>query len=164
MADGSVVTMGIGTQEEFRRPSAAITAQDVETIFSTVRCLRGLATNGSSGDLGNLKVEIPARCPSLTSGVATIFSTSSAYAALKTDGSVVWEFATGGGVRSSAAITSESRFSNDTSFAIFGRMVPYGDLKQSAESSPPPYGTYLSNDFQQFMRVIGLMVPWSAMG
>jgi len=161
--DGSVVTWG---DAHYGGNSTNVTggnlSSNVTAVYSTGSAFAALKDNGSVvtwGDAkygGNSSVAVPGAVPyfdpdkytsiasSLTSNVKAVYSTGSAFAALKTDRSVVtWGDATSGGDSTNVAggnLTSNvtAVYSTGAAFAALktnGSVVTWGDASRGGNST-----------------------------
>ena len=203
-ADGSVVTWGKagilesdGTVYNYGGDSSAVSSQlngtiDVTKIFSTKYAFAALRSDGSvvtwggvrgdvglSGDYGGNSSSVASQLNG-TIDVTQIFSTTSAFAALRSDGSVVtWGRSGQGGDSSAVASALDGTIdvinicSTDGAFAALrtdGSVVTWGSSEQGGDSSAVAYvlngnvidvtQIFSTNAAFAALRVDGSVVTW----
>ena len=109
---------------------------DCETKCTADTSCEGFTNNGGGVEAWGATTD-----PGLTSGVTKIFSTNDAYAALKTDGSVVtWGTSSNGGTDPGLTSGVTKIFSTDTAFAALksdGSVVAWGATGSGGSMSHP---------------------------
>ena len=188
--NGSVVTWGGAFYGGDSSAQADNLKSGVTRIFSTTNAFAALKANGSVITWGNSsyggdssavsdKYTSGAVGDKLTSGVIQIFSTGSAFAALKADGSVVtWGNRDSGGYTSNEKLTSgvTQIFSNERAFAALkndGSVVTWGSSTSGGDSnnwySSPSHADKLTSGVSQIfsterafaaLKADGSVVTW----
>jgi uncharacterized protein YjbI with pentapeptide repeats len=153
-SDGSVITWGSSSTGGDSSSVASSLTSGVISISSNMNAFAALKNDGSvivwgnppygaggtGGDGGGSSVSAAA---SLTSGVVAIYSTDRAFAAIKTDGSVVtWGYSSTGGSAGSLASSLTSGvvavYSTGKAFAALkndGRVITWGHSNEGGDSS-----------------------------
>ena len=192
-SNGSVVTWGVPSEGGDSSAVASSLSSNVTSIFSNAGAFAALKTNGSVVTWGDAtsggdfsistfdpeteEVTYSPATGTINSNVTAVYSTGGAFAALKTDGSVVtWGADSGGGDSSAVAAELASNvttiYSNSSAFAALkseGSVVTWGSASFGGDSTSVAAGlasnvTAIYSNAYAFaaVKTDGSVITWGA--